>query len=113
MCKLRDRSLKKLIPIYTYTTCNTIHCNIKGTWYAADVSQMIEKRMGSVGYKVMDVRISSDLLTHEGKERKVPTIEIDLQKINSVIRYTIYAIKFMVHMIKNYVMSVSAKINCV
>ena len=77
-------------PLMTYVTHTLTQLAIRSTvtlkargrkiTHAADVSQMIEKRMGSVGYKVMDVRISSDLLTHEGKERKVPTIEIDLSK---------------------------------
>ena len=78
-------------PLMTYVTHTLTQLAIRSTvtlkargrkiTHAADVSQMIEKRMGSVGYKVMDVRISSDLLTHEGKERKVPTIEIDLSKM--------------------------------
>jgi len=48
---------------------------------AVDVSQMIVKRMDSVGYVVSDVRISSDSLTSkDGKQRNVSTIEIDLSK---------------------------------
>ncbi|MCH7562025.1 MAG: DNA-binding protein, partial [Thaumarchaeota archaeon] len=48
---------------------------------AVDVSQMIVKRMNSVGYVISDVRILSDSLTsQDGKQRNVSTIEIDLSK---------------------------------
>lgn len=48
---------------------------------AVDVSQMIVKRMNTVGYKIKDVRIASDsLLSQDGKTRNVSTIEIDISK---------------------------------
>ena len=48
---------------------------------AVDVSQMIVKRMDSVGYEISDVRISSDSLTsQDGKKRNVSTIELDITK---------------------------------
>ena len=47
---------------------------------AIDVSQMIVKRMNEVGYKINDVRISSDsLISKDGREHKVSKIEIDLK----------------------------------
>jgi DNA-binding protein Alba len=46
-----------------------------------DVSQMIVKRLNSVGYIVSDVRIASDSLTsQDGRQRNVSTIEIDITK---------------------------------
>ena len=48
---------------------------------AVDVSQMIVKRMNTVGYFIKDVRIASDsLLSQDGKTRNVSTIEIDISK---------------------------------
>jgi len=48
---------------------------------AVDVSQMIVKRMSTVGYVVSDVRILSDSLqSQDGKFRNVSTIEIDIIK---------------------------------
>ena len=78
-------------PIMTYvsatlTQLSTRHTVIikargKRITQAVDVSQMIVKRMDSVGYVVSDVRISSDSLTsQDGKQRNVSTIEIDLSK---------------------------------
>jgi len=78
-------------PIMTYVTATltqlsteptvTIKARGKRITQAVDVSQMIVKRMDSVGYKVSDVRISSDLLkSQDGKERHVSTIEIDVSK---------------------------------
>ena len=49
---------------------------------AVDVSQFILKRMNSVGYKISDVRISSNLLeSNDGKKRNVSSIEIDIMRI--------------------------------
>ncbi len=78
-------------PIMTYVTATltqlaaqpvvTIKARGKRITQAVDVSQMIVKRMNSVGYIVSDVRISSDSLTsQDGKLRNVSTIEIDVQK---------------------------------
>lgn len=62
----------------------TIKARGKRITQAVDVSQMIVKRMDSVGYKVSDVRISSDSLTsQDGKKRNVSTIEIDVTKIEN------------------------------
>ena len=48
---------------------------------AVDVSQFILKRMNSVGYKINDVRISSDLLeSNDGRKRNVSSIEIDIMR---------------------------------
>ncbi|MSV26480.1 MAG: DNA-binding protein [Nitrosarchaeum sp.] len=48
---------------------------------AVDVSQMIVKRMNTVGYVVHDVRILSvSLKSQDGKLRNVSTIEIDITK---------------------------------
>ena len=78
-------------PIMTYVTATltqlssepivTIKARGKRITQAVDVSQMIVKRMDSVGYKVGDVRIASDSLTsQDGKTRNVSTIEIDISK---------------------------------
>ena len=57
----------------------TIKARGKRITRAADVSQMIIKRMNTVGYVIRDVRISSDSLTSkDGKQRNVSTIEIDI-----------------------------------
>ena len=46
---------------------------------AVDVSQMIVKRMSTVGYQLGGVRIASDSLTsQDGRQRNVSTIEIDI-----------------------------------
>ena len=48
---------------------------------AVDVSQMIVKRMNAMGYRVSNVRIFSErLVSKDGKERNVSTIEIDVSK---------------------------------
>jgi len=76
-------------PILTYVTATltqlasqpvvTIKARGKRITQAVDVSQMIVKRMNTVGYFVNDVRITSDSLTsQDGKERNVSTIEIDI-----------------------------------
>ena len=76
-------------PIMTYVTATltqlstqptvTIKARGKRITQAVDVSQMIVKRMDTVGYKVSDVRIASDSLTsQDGKKRNVSTIEIDI-----------------------------------
>jgi len=59
----------------------TIKARGKRITQAVDVSQMIVKRMNTVGYIVSDVRISSDSLTsQDGKMRNVSTMEIDITK---------------------------------
>lgn len=59
----------------------TIKARGKRITQAIDVSQMIVKRMDTVGYKVGKVRISSDALTsQDGKQRNVSSIEIDVTK---------------------------------
>ncbi|MCJ8306503.1 MAG: DNA-binding protein [Nitrosopumilus sp.] len=59
----------------------TIKARGKRITQAVDVSQMIVKRMDSVGYVISDVRISSDSLTsQDGKQRNVSTMEIDISK---------------------------------
>ena len=51
---------------------------------AVDISQFIIKRMNSVGYKISDVRISSEsLLSNDGKKRNVSLLEIDLTNTNN------------------------------
>jgi DNA-binding protein len=78
-------------PIMTYVTATltqlsseptvTIKARGKRITQAVDVSQMIVKRMNTVGYIVSDVRISSDSLTsQDGKMRNVSTMEIDVTK---------------------------------
>ena len=78
-------------PIMTYVTATltqlsseptvTIKARGKRITQAVDVSQMIVKRMDSVGYQVSAVRIASDSLTsQDGKTRNVSTIEIDISK---------------------------------
>ncbi len=78
-------------PIMTYVTATltqlsnqssvTIKARGQRITQAVDVSQMIVKRMNTVGYKIKDVRISSDsLLSQDGKTRNVSTIEIDITK---------------------------------
>ena len=78
-------------PIMTYVTATltqlsseptvTIKARGKRITQAVDVSQMIVKRMDTVGYNVSDVRIASDSLTsQDGKQRNVSTIEIDITK---------------------------------
>ena len=78
-------------PIMTYVTATltqlagqptvTIKARGKRITQAVDVSQMIVKRMDTVGYTVSDVRIASDSLTsQDGKLRNVSTIEIDVTK---------------------------------
>ena len=78
-------------PIMTYVSATltqlstrktvTIKARGKRITEAVDVSQMIVKRMDSVGYVISDVRISSDSLTsQDGKQRNVSTMEIDISK---------------------------------
>ena len=78
-------------PTMTYVTATltqlsseptvTIKARGKRITQAVDVSQMIVKRMNTVGYIVSDVRISSDSLTsQDGKMRNVSTMEIDITK---------------------------------
>jgi len=78
-------------PIMTYVSATltqlstrkivTIKARGKRITQAVDVSQMIVKRMNTVGYVIDDVRISSDSLTsQDGKLRNVSTIEIDITK---------------------------------
>ncbi|MDH3678071.1 MAG: DNA-binding protein, partial [Nitrosopumilus sp.] len=59
----------------------TIKARGKRITQAVDVSQMIVKRMDTVGYEISDVRIASDSLTsQDGKKRNVSTIELDISK---------------------------------
>ena len=78
-------------PIMTYVSATltqlatrktvTIKARGQRITQAVDVSQMIVKRMNTVGYVISDVRISSDSLTsQDGKLRNVSTIEIDITK---------------------------------
>lgn len=78
-------------PIMTYVTATltqlaseptvTIKARGKRITQAVDVSQMIVKRMDTVGYNVKEVRIASDSLTsQDGRQRNVSTIEIDITK---------------------------------
>ena len=78
-------------PIMTYVSATltqlstretvTIKARGKRITQAVDVSQMIVKRMDTVGYFISGVRISSDSLTsQDGKQRNVSTMEIDISK---------------------------------
>ena len=78
-------------PVLTYVTATltqlaseptvTIKARGKRITQAVDVSQMIVKRMNAVGYKVSGVRIASDsLMSQDGKQRNVSSIEIDITK---------------------------------
>jgi len=78
-------------PIMTYVTATltqlannptvTIKARGKRITQAVDVSQMIVKRMDTVGYVINAVRIASDSLkSQDGKQRNVSTIEIDITK---------------------------------
>jgi len=59
----------------------TIKARGKRITQAVDVSQMIVKRMDTVGYEISDVRISSEsLLSQDGKNRNVSTLELDIIK---------------------------------
>jgi DNA-binding protein len=89
--KIRNVIFVGTKPIMTYVTATltqlsseptvTIKARGKRITQAVDVSQMIVKRMNTVGYKVSDVRIASDSLTsQDGKVRNVSTIEIDITK---------------------------------
>jgi len=81
-------------PIMTYvnstltqlsaTPLVTIKARGKRITQAVDVSQFIMKRMNSVGYKISDVRISSEsLVSQDGKNRNVSLLEIDISRSNS------------------------------
>ena len=62
----------------------TIKARGKRITQAVDISQFIIKRMNSVGYKISDVRISSEsLLSKDGKKRNVSLLEIDLTNVNA------------------------------
>jgi len=87
----RDVIYVGIKPIMTYVTATltqlssqptvTIKARGKRITQAVDVSQMIVKRMDSVGYVVSDIRIASDSLTsQDGRQRNVSTIEIDVTK---------------------------------
>lgn len=68
----------------------TIKARGKKITLAVDVSQMILKRMDTVGYVISDVRISSDSLTsQDGKQRNVSNMEIDITKNNLLILISI------------------------
>jgi DNA-binding protein len=89
--KTRDVIFVGTKPIMTYVTATltqlstqpvvTIKARGQRITQAVDVSQMIVKRMNTVGYTIKDVRIASDsLLSQDGKTRNVSTIEIDVSK---------------------------------
>jgi DNA-binding protein len=89
--KTRDVIFVGIKPIMTYVTATltqlstqpvvTIKARGQRITQAVDVSQMIVKRMNTVGYTIKDVRIASDsLLSQDGKTRNVSTIEIDITK---------------------------------
>lgn len=89
--KIRDVIFVGTKPIMTYVTATltqlstqpvvTIKARGQRITQAVDVSQMIVKRMNTVGYMIKDVRIASDsLLSQDGKTRNVSTIEIDITK---------------------------------
>ncbi len=89
--KIRDVIFVGIKPIMTYVTATltqlstqqvvTIKARGQRITQAVDVSQMIVKRMNTVGYQIKGVRIASDsLLSQDGKTRNVSTIEIDIAK---------------------------------
>ncbi|MGQ0772665.1 MAG: DNA-binding protein [Nitrososphaerota archaeon] len=89
--KTRDVIFVGIKPIMTYVTATltqlstqsvvTIKARGQRITQAVDVSQMIVKRMNTVGYQIKDVRIASDsLMSQDGKTRNVSTIEIDVTK---------------------------------
>ena len=89
--RIRDVIFVGTKPIMVYVTATltqlsnqktvTIKARGKRITQAVDVSQMIVKRMDSVGYIISDVRIASDSLTsQDGRQRNVSTIEIDVTK---------------------------------
>ena len=48
---------------------------------AVDVAQIIEKRMGNMGYKIGEVKLGSESLQSlDGRTRNVSTIEIEIVK---------------------------------
>lgn len=78
-------------PLMTYVTASivqlanepsiTIKARGLSITRAVDVSQIILKRMASVGYNLGDVRIGSETLqSQDGKSRNVSTIEIEVKK---------------------------------
>jgi len=78
-------------PLMTYVTATltqlaglqtvTIKARGRTITQAVDVSQMIVKRMNTVGFEISDVRISSDSLeSQDGRMRNVSAIEIDVSK---------------------------------
>ena len=61
----------------------TIKARGKRITQAVDISQFIIKRMDSVGYKISDVRISSEsLVSQDGKTRNVSLLEIVITNTN-------------------------------
>ncbi len=89
--RIRDVIFVGTKPIMVYVTATltqlsnqktvTVKARGKRITQAVDVSQMIVKRMDSVGYIINDVRIASDSLTsQDGRLRNVSTIEIDVTK---------------------------------
>ena len=89
--KTRDVIFVGTKPIMTYVTATltqlsnqpfvTIKARGQRITQAVDVSQMIVKRMNTVGYQIKSVRIASDsLMSQDGKTRNVSTIEIDIAK---------------------------------
>ena len=78
-------------PVMTYVTATlvqlandnlvTLKARGKSIVKAVDVAQIVEKRMGSLGYKIKDVRLGAEQMqSQDGKTRNVSTIEIDIVK---------------------------------
>jgi DNA-binding protein len=78
-------------PLMTYVTASivqlanepsiTIKARGMSITRAVDVSQIILKRMATVGYNLGDVRIGSETMqSQDGRSRNVSTIEIEVKK---------------------------------
>jgi len=81
-------------PLMTYVTATlvqlanedlvTIKARGMSICRAVDIAQIVEKRMGAIGYKVGGVRLGSESLqSQDGRTRNVSTIEIDIVKTGS------------------------------
>jgi len=78
-------------PLMTYVTATlvqlanedsvTVKARGNSIVRAVDVAQIIEKRMGNMGYRVGGVRLGSETLqSMDGRPRNVSTIEIEILK---------------------------------
>jgi DNA-binding protein len=78
-------------PLMTYVTATlvqlanepnvTIKARGKSITRAVDVSQIIVKRMDTLGYKIANVKIGSEQMQSlDGKTRNVSTIEIEVSR---------------------------------